>query len=52
MRDCDKCVWATRSGSCSSWNCDFINQAEAAEAWREKQETKKMDTSEEGEVGA
>ena len=31
-RMCDSCVWATRSGGCASWDCDFVNQQAAVEA--------------------
>jgi hypothetical protein len=34
MRDCDKCVWACRNGGCASWDCEFIDQEEAAKAWK------------------
>lgn len=33
---CDECLWATRSGGCSQWDCEFIDKTEAFEAWREK----------------
>ena len=35
---CDECLWATRSGGCSQWDCEFIDKTEAFEAWREKHE--------------
>lgn len=33
VRDCDKCIWATRSGGCASWNCEYVDKHEAYEAW-------------------
>ena len=30
MSDCNTCIWACRDGSCASWDCDYINQDEAA----------------------
>lgn len=41
MRECNECIWSTRDGSCSSWDCDFIDKEEAAIAWREKKEREK-----------
>ena len=35
--NCDKCLWATRSGGCASWSCEYVNKREAYEAWKEKQ---------------
>ena len=34
MNDCDKCLWATRSGGCASWSCEFIDKHEAYVAWK------------------
>ena len=31
---CNECIWSTRDGGCSAWNCEYIPQGEAAEAWR------------------
>ena len=37
MSDCNRCLWATRNGSCASWDCRFVDQREAYEAYnREK----------------
>ena len=36
--DCDKCLWATRSGECVKWNCECVDKREAYEAWKEKHE--------------
>lgn len=33
-RDCDKCIFSTRSGGCVSWNCEFIDIREAEKAWK------------------
>ena len=33
MIDCDKCVWARRDGGCNVWECGFIDQTEAANAY-------------------
>ena len=41
MEKCNKCIWSTRSGGCSSWNCIFVDKDEAYKAWCEKYETKK-----------
>lgn len=32
--NCDKCLWATRSGGCASWSCEYVNKREAFEAWK------------------
>lgn len=40
MRDCDKCVWACRNGGCASWDCEFIDQEEAAKAWKDANKDK------------
>lgn len=36
--DCNKCVWGTRDGGCASWDCEFIDRAEAVKAWRKMSE--------------
>lgn len=42
MSDCNRCLWATRNGSCASWDCRFIDQREAYEAYnREKADANK-----------
>lgn len=33
--DCNKCLWATRDGSCASWNCEFVPKSDAYKAWKE-----------------
>ena len=33
MSDCNRCLWATRNGSCASWDCRFVDQREAYEAY-------------------
>ena len=33
MSDCNRCLWATRNGSCASWDCKFVDQREAYEAY-------------------
>lgn len=33
-RNCDKCIFSTRSGGCVSWNCEFIDIREAEKAWK------------------
>ena len=38
--NCDNCVFATRSGGCRSWDCEFIPIREAAAAWKAAQEWK------------
>lgn len=47
-RDCDDCVWATRSGSCRSWECRFIPIKEAAAAWQAAQEWLKAEREKDG----
>lgn len=44
-RDCDKCIWSTRSGGCSSWDCVFVDKHEAFEAWKKEKtdESKRHD---------
>lgn len=42
MEKCDKCIWSTRSGGCSSWNCNFVDKHEAYEAWQEKHEKEEV----------
>lgn len=32
MNDCNKCIWATRSGECVSWECKFVEMGEAYKA--------------------
>ena len=32
-RDCDHCIWHT-SGSCASWDCEYVSRDEAVEAVR------------------
>lgn len=46
-RDCDKCIWSTRSGGCSSWDCVFVDKHEAFEAWKKEKtnESKRHDLS-------
>ncbi len=34
MEDCNKCIFATRDGGCTSWDCEFIDKQEAYEAWK------------------
>ena len=41
-RNCDNCVYATRSGGCASWECDYIPIREAAAAWKREQEAVEM----------
>lgn len=42
MSDCNRCLWATRNGSCASWDCRFVDQREAYEAYnREKADANK-----------
>ena len=45
--NCDNCVFATRSGGCRSWECEFIPIREAAAAWKAAQEWKEKDGKEE-----
>ena len=33
-RNCDNCIYSTRSGGCYSWFCEFIPVKEAAHAWK------------------
>lgn len=38
MRDCETCIHARPYGGendnrCSAWECEYINRAEAIEAW-------------------
>ena len=35
---CHTCIWSTRDGGCSSWDCEFVDKREAYKAWKEKQE--------------
>ena len=36
-RDCKSCIFSSYlHGGCCSWDCEYINRREAAEAWREK----------------
>lgn len=36
-RNCKTCLWNSMfHHGCCSWDCDYINRKEAAEAWREK----------------
>ena len=37
-RNCNACIWSTRDGGCSSWDCEFVDKMEAYKAWKEKQE--------------
>lgn len=30
---CNKCVWSRRDGGCNSWDCKFIDQIDAANAY-------------------
>ena len=36
MSDCNRCLWATRNGSCASWDCRFVDQREAYEAYNQE----------------
>lgn len=36
-RDCTTCIWHT-SGSCASWDCEYISRDEAVEAVRERRQ--------------
>ena len=37
-RDCRSCIFSSfLHGGCCSWDCEYINRSEAAQAWREKQ---------------
>ena len=37
-RDCNKCLFATRSGDCRRWKCEFVDMDEAYEAWVRRNE--------------
>lgn len=37
-RNCNSCLWSTRSGDCRRWRCEFVDKQEAYEAWKEKKE--------------
>lgn len=37
MKDCNKCLWASRNGNCVSWECNFVDMAEAYRAYCMKQ---------------
>ena len=43
-RDCDNCIYATRSGGCVSWNCEPIPIREAEKAWKEARERENDET--------
>lgn len=47
-RNCDDCVWATRSGFCRSWECRYIPIKEAAAAWQAAQEWLKAEKEKDG----
>lgn len=36
--DCNNCIWSSRDGSCSSWDCEFVDKREAYKAWKERQD--------------
>ena len=45
-RDCKSCLFNSYShGGCCSWDCEYINRREAAEAWREKRSRQAIDES-------
>ena len=33
-RDCNNCIWSSRDGNCSSWECEFVDKREAYNAWK------------------
>lgn len=35
MRDCNKCIFATRDGGCSKWECEFIDKDSAYKKYKE-----------------
>ena len=37
-RDCNNCIWSSRDGNCSSWECEFVRNRDAYEAWKEKRD--------------
>ena len=37
-RNCNACIWSTRDGGCSSWDCEFVDKREAYKAWKERQD--------------
>lgn len=47
-RDCENCVWATRSGSCRSGECKYIPIKEAAAAWKAAQEWLRIEKEKDG----
>lgn len=52
MRDCEHCIHKVpvfdeegycKYAQCDSWDCEYVNRAEALEAWKEKYGGKKDD---------
>ena len=43
-RNCDNCIYATRSGGCVAWNCEPIPIREAEKAWKEARERENDET--------
>lgn len=43
-RACNSCIWSSRDGGCSSWDCMFIDKREAYKAWVEKKEREREQT--------
>ena len=39
-RDCNRCIWSTRDGGCSSFDCEFVDKNDAYKAWIAQQERK------------
>ena len=37
-RDCNKCLFATRSGDCARWKCEFVDMEDAYEGWVRRNE--------------
>ena len=48
MSECNTCVWACRDGSCASWDCEYINQNDAAKAYRQMKEKQDVGNASEG----
>ena len=42
--DCNNCIWSSRDGSCSSWECEPVDKREAYKAWIEKKERESEQT--------
>ena len=36
MKGCNNCLWATRDGGCASYDCEYIDQQEAYDAFKNK----------------